>query len=74
MYAETLFGLRRVFLGYGKSPRSGGNAANMPPALRPASSSESLQECPVRIADDPLRFRLQLTFAWLSQTHGMIAK
>ena len=26
------------------------------------------------IADDPLRFRLQLTFAWLSQTDGMIAK
>jgi hypothetical protein len=47
---------------------------NKPPTLRPASSTESLQECPVRIADDPLRFRLQLTFAWLSQTHGMIAK
>jgi hypothetical protein len=28
----------------------------------------------VRIADDPVRFRLQLTFAWLSQTDGMIAK
>jgi hypothetical protein len=34
----------------------------------------AMRVCPVRIADDPLRFRLQLTFAWLSQTHGMIAK